>query len=262
MKKFFTLSFLFILLAGLLVILTTKKVEKPSGTLLPENVAKPTSKFTAPSCHTTLKFSDEEYEVNWIVVEDIDKITLRSNLEVKLTAKEIKENNLCQHLISGGFFTLENKHIGLFISEEKRISEAENSDLFNGYFYIDKNNKANISTSIPNFPKLALQSGPILIKNDKPQLLNLKNDEHARRIVVALNKNGHTIFLAIYDKSNFIKGPLLSELPRLLVNLEKNTDLDFQNALNLDGGAHSTFISDTIVLTELSTIGGWFCVKP
>ncbi len=261
MKKFLTLALLLIFLVGLLAVLTTNKVEKSSNnTLSPKEVLEPATTLVNNTYQISSEFSEDGYEVNWIIVEDVNKISLKSNLEEKLTAKEIVEKESCQHLVSGGFFTLENKHIGLFVSERKKISEAINSNLFNGYFYINKNGKAEISSSIPNFPKLALQSGPILVKNGIPQVLNIKNDEHARRIVVTTNKNEQVIFLAFYDTSNYVGGPTLSELPNVLADLEKNTSLDFENALNLDGGTHSTFISDAFSLTELSTIGSYFCI--
>jgi hypothetical protein len=54
---------------------------------------------------------------------------------------------------------------------------------------------------------------------------------------------------------------LLSELPDILQRLEDKAGLKFVDALNLDGGAHSVFVTDEVSLTELSLIGSYFCLK-
>jgi hypothetical protein len=68
--------------------------------------------------------------------------------------------------------------------------------------------------------------------------------------------------LAIYDQFTPLLGPTLEELPGILEKFSKDKNLNLIYVLNLDGGAHSAFISDLATLTEVSPAGSFFCVKP
>ena len=80
-------------------------------------------------------------------------------------------------------------------------------------------------------------------------------------VSVAINFQNQVIFLIINNKEAPLQGPTLQELPGVLKEIEKDTNLNFVDALNLDGGAHSAFINETVTVTELSTIGSYFCVR-
>jgi hypothetical protein len=54
----------------------------------------------------------------------------------------------------------------------------------------------------------------------------------------------------------------LSELPEIIENINNEKNLSLENVINLDGGAHSAFISDLVSLNEASPIGSYFCIKP
>jgi exopolysaccharide biosynthesis protein len=202
-----------------------------------------------------------KYYASWVVVNDLDRITLESNLVDKLTSTEALARNNCLAVVSGGFFTEKSRHIGLFISNFKIVNDSQWSSFFNGYFSISEIGEPTISSTPSLSSRLALQAGPILIKNSSTQKLSLKNDENARRIAVALDGDRNTVFLVIYSKNSPISGPLLSELPDILQRLEDKAGLKFVDALNLDGGAHSVFVTDEVSLTELSLIGSYFCLK-
>jgi len=232
-------------------------IDTPASDSTSETITSPPSNISgAPS------FAVGKNNISYVTVRNIEKIELYSNLEEPKTSFDFKELNGCIYLTNGGFYGEDNKHIGLFVSKGNVISGASSSPTFNGFFSISKNKNASISYNEPQGPEYAVQSGPMLFANGEPLTLQIKNDERARRVVVAINRSGHVIFIVFYNPSQTFDGPLLSELPELLSDLKKNTNLDFEYAINLDGGAHSTFITDALKLSELSTAGGYFCIKP
>lgn len=202
-----------------------------------------------------------DYKVNWVVIRNNSKLALYSNVINRLTSEELKLENNCNHLVSAGFIDEENNHIGLFLNHDGLISKSIQSSTFNGYFSIDDKNIAKISTILPENPKIAVQTGPLLFSDNKPPTLSLRNDEYSRRIVVAVSRQKEAIFIVFYSKSSPFSGPRLSELPQLLENLENNSSINLTDAINLDGGTHSAFKSGQLNLTEASIAGGYFCVK-
>jgi uncharacterized protein YigE (DUF2233 family) len=202
------------------------------------------------------------YKTVWVSVRDRDKLFLFSNLSEKKSAKDIATGNSCLHLISGGFYDTERNHIGLLISEGQTLSESQENALFNGYFSVSKTGNVTI-TEYPVFsPRISLQTGPILLRDSKTLQLSLVRDENARRIVVGNNKEGSAVFIVVYDQKNVFSGPKLSELPVIIEKIDKANNLTLINAVNLDGGSHSAFVSDLANLNEASPIGSYFCIKP
>lgn len=213
----------------------------------------------SPSFQT---FENSDFKTVWIRVRDVDRIDLLTNFEEKLDSKSLVQKNNCLHLVSGGFFTEEGKPIGLFIADGETISNPIESTLFNGFFSISEDKVPAITSSPPTSAKLAVQSGPILMQNSKIKVLQLTSDELARRIVVATTKDNEVVFIAMYMRSNTILGPKLSEVPSLLSEINKNSTLFINDAINLDGGSHSAFLTDILKLAELNSVGSFFCVKP
>jgi exopolysaccharide biosynthesis protein len=204
---------------------------------------------------------NEEYNTALVAIEDASALILTSNLDEQLSSSEFKEKNSCQFLSNGGFFTTDNKHIGLFITDGNKLSEATKSSLFNGYFSI-VGLKATISYSLPpESADLALQAGPVLIYNSIVQKLKLTNDEPARRVVTALTDSGKVVFIAAYSATNLFSGPKLSELGKLITDTAHSYNLKIVSAINLDGGFHSVFITDKEYLKEIPIPGSYFCIK-
>lgn len=195
----------------------------------------------------------------WFEVLDISKLELHSNLGSKKTAKHLYEEKGCELLVNGGFYTKEGKHIGLFATEGKVLSESSNSDLFNGYFTI-KDNKPVITNTQVNGAKIALQAGPILLENGKPKVLSIKNDEEERRLAVVITQKEGILFLVFFKKDSVFLGPKLTQLPDLLITFGSMTGILPVSALNLDGGTASAFYTKGFSLGELSKIGSYFCV--
>lgn len=204
---------------------------------------------------------DDTYKVNWIITRDKKNINLYSNTTEGLTSNEAVIKNNCKYLISAGFVDTSNNHIGLFKNHKGLISKSVINNTFNGFFFIDIDSSGYISYNEPTNSLIALQTGPVLIKNNSTVNLSLTNDENARRVVAAVNRKKEPIFIVFYSKGNPLSGPRLEELPSMLEELEQNTSINITDAINLDGGSHSVFIGDQITLLELSIVGGYFCIK-
>jgi exopolysaccharide biosynthesis protein len=208
------------------------------------------------------KQSEDNFEVKWIKVTDPKKLSLFSNTSLKQSSNKFIKTNSCEAIISGGFYTKEFSHIGLLISEFKKISKSQDSVFFNGYVSVSKENETSISKYEQLNSRISLQSGPFIILDSKPQTINLTSDDSARRIVVASTpKKSEIIFMAIYDKVNNLFGPTLSELPKIIEKISKENNLDITNALNLDGGSHSAFLTESTQIYEAQTVGSFFCIS-
>ena len=142
------------------------------------------------------------------------------------------------------------------------LSKSIENTLFNGYFVLTKNNKVTIEKSyLGESIRIGLQTGPLLIQDERSQKLNLVSDKNARRIVAALTNKNELYFIAFYDKESVFLGPLLVDLPGLVSKIQDEMDVKFISAINLDGGSASAFFNEEIQLSELTPIGSFFCEK-
>lgn len=201
------------------------------------------------------------FQAAWLKITRLNNLFLYPNFEERIRAEELFKQKSCRSIVSAGFYTKENTPVGLFTTEGEQIKNRVDSRLFDGIFSVDKSGSALISLETPQNVRLALQSGPILIKNEQVQKLQIKDDKSARRVVLTLNKNSEVYFLAIFNKESVFEGPLLAELPQIIKGLEGKMGVKFLDAINLDGGSASAFYSDFLSLPELSPIGGYFCLK-
>jgi len=210
----------------------------------------------------SIEMDGKEYIFAWIQITSPENLFLYPNFEEGYTLEEGVEKYNCRNLTSGGFYTETNFPIGLFISEVGMLGDKAINKLFNGYFILTKNNEAIISSDYSGDPvRIGLQAGPILIQNGFVQELALTGDKMARRIVVALTKEGEIYFIALYDEESVFIGPLLADLPQLISNIQKEIGMEFISALNLDGGTASAFYTQNLQLSELTPIGSFFCEK-
>jgi len=238
------------IIIGVLIFLETRNSpshNQPDSEVQPTTTLEPTQKLTGT-------------QTSWFIVHDISKLSLHSNVINKLSAIDFKEQNNCASIINGGFYDENDEHIGLFIEDGKQIQKEQSNSLFNGYLSASSRT-AIISTDRPTGPRFALQTGPILIESSGTQTLKLMRDEKARRMVAGITKDGNVIFMTFYDATNLTSGPNLVELPQLVEDLNKKNNLNIVDAINLDGGNHSAFISDEVQLTDVQTPGSFFCVK-
>lgn len=254
MKKVIFGIFLLVLIVFVITRTSGKDEVKPTATV--DEV----SEIPVLSEKSTVD-DNKDYMSKFIEIDDTTLLSLESNLENNLSSSVFKEQFGCNSVINGGFFNTDKKHIGLFVASGKTLSKATKNNLFNGFFYID-NGQAKISYQIPNQSvETALQTGPILLSQSEPVSLNLKSDQYARRIVLAVNTKGNIIIAAFYLGNNMFNGPKLAELGELVKKMSDDYNLGLVDAINLDGGSHSVFWTDQITLKEVSTPGSYFCIK-
>ena len=209
-----------------------------------------------------IKADGKEYVYDWIQISNLENLFLFPNFKEKYTLNEAVNNYACKNLTSGGFYTETHSPIGLFISKVGRLSDEVSNKLFNGYFTLTKNGAAAISRNYLGEPvRIGLQAGPILLYNGAIEELGLTSDKMARRNIVALTKEGEIYFITIYDKESVFIGPLLTNLPELIINIQNEIGVEFDSALNLDGGSASAFYTQNIQLSELTPVGSFFCEK-
>lgn len=200
--------------------------------------------------------------VAWTKIATSSALKLYPNFSQKLSAVQTKKKYDCAEIISAGFYDKNNKPLGLFVSDGKTLNEERPNTFFNGYFSLNNNNVLEIEREAPDQnTRLALQSGPILWKNGQPLDLKIFDDKPARRIVLAITSDNKMVFLAFYDKNSDLEGPNLTEVPQLLSQFTQKTGINFDSALNLDGGSASAFYTNDISLSELTSVGGFFCIK-
>jgi|WetSurMetagenome_2_1015567.scaffolds.fasta_scaffold11665_6 exopolysaccharide biosynthesis protein len=208
-----------------------------------------------------IKIDDIPIRIAWAIVNP-KEVELYSNLQDQKLSEQIKVDKSCSVLVNGGFYSKENTHLGLFISNFKTVSEYLQSPTFNGFLSIDSEGKLTIGSDFPPATvRLTLQSGPLLIQDNEALPLKINNDAPNRRVVAGKTADGKLIFLTFFRDGLDLQGPLLGKLPDITVLFEQQAGIDIANAINLDGGSASIFISNYIRLNEMSHIGSYFCIK-
>lgn len=217
---------------------------------------------TKPSHLVEISNNNETFQATWTVVSTSSALQLYPNFKEKLSALEVKKNNSCTQLTSAGFYDKNNNPLGLFVNEGKILSPDRPNAFFNGYFSLDNNGNFSLERNAPDQDvEVALQSGPLLWLNKTPLELKIIDDKPARRIIVGITKDDKLVFLTLFNKDNNLDGPLLAKTPNLLSQFVQKTGIVLDSALNLDGGSASAFYSEDISLSELSSVGGFFCIK-
>ncbi len=200
------------------------------------------------------------FRVAWLSVPNPSTISLIPNFVENRTARSFIESKECKEVINGGFYTKDNQPTGLFTSEGTTLRGANLNALFNGFFLIDKDNRAIINVSAPKTPlRLGLQTGPILIRNGKILSLAIHDDEFARRVIVGIAEKETIVFLVVYNPENPWNGPKLADTPTILSKVAAR--LQLRDAINLDGGSASTFVRGDLSLEELTHVGSFFCIQ-
>lgn len=213
---------------------------------------------STPSQSVDINEGGRIYRVAWLPVRNLSELSLLPNFTEKRTARSLVDNKECTEVVNGGFYTKDNQPTGLFMSEGKILRDSIPNALLNGFFLVDKNNRATINISAPETPlRIGLQTGPILIREGKPVTLAIRDDEFARRVDLGITQNGAVIFLAVYDPDNPWSGPKLADTPNILAKFISR--LELRGVLNLDGGSASAFFRGDITLEELTHVGSFFC---
>lgn len=158
----------------------------------------------------------------------------------------------CRYGTNGGFYTKENKPIGLVVANSKTLNPAQNNKLFNGYL-----SNRGISFDIPSDAIWAVQTGPVLWNNNQSMKVNTTNDKSARRNVAILSIDDKLYFAIFYNPQASVLGPYLNDLPEIL----KLLNISIKSAINLDGGGASAFYDGKTFLEESDPVGTILCAK-
>lgn len=220
-----------------------------SPTVKPIPSLKPTNFFE-------VEFNQQKYIVYFFPLID-RKIEIIPNFSQKRLAKAMVKEAGCLYAINGGFYTKEEEPLGLFVVNGKVYStNMSKSSFLNGYFYLDEQNRPQISSNQPQTSKNVIQAGPFI---DNSFYLKISADEEARRTVIVETEENGLYAFSIIKKDTPYFGPLLADLPPLLFSI--NSPLKVKKALNLDGGSASVYFESDFHLSELSPVGSLICVK-
>lgn len=262
MKKWlfaFTLTILLIPVISLCFKKSTPQAPSPNKVL--SAIEEPTTPPSDLKQSAVVNIDSAAIRISWTIVSP-EQVELYSNLKTQQLSEQIKVDKSCQILVNGGFYSKENTHLGLFITDFEIISKAMQSATYNGFLWITNNNNISIGDNPPDInSRIVIQSGPLLIKDGEPLALDINNDEPNRRIVAAATDNNRLLFLVFYRDLNEYEGPLLAQLPEIIKLFQKQTSIDIIDAINLDGGKHSVFITNYVRLNELEHIGSYFCIE-
>src|SRR4030043_869425 len=209
-----------------------------------------------------INFDGYIFDYNWFYVSNLDKLILLPNWDQKRTSDEMISEENCLYLSSAGFYSKDEKPIGLFSIGNIIYSNFSGNNLFNGIFskisekeYVFSQNPLRENTLF------SLQSGPLIIFNFKLKLFDNLSEGRGRRNIIISTKENKLLFITIYNKNSIFDGPKLGDLPKIIDLISKNHNWNIENALNLDGGTASSFKNDDIYLKELSPVGSFFCVR-
>lgn len=209
-----------------------------------------------------LRVGNSVVRVVWVEVDDPQKVALYPNFAEQQSAEELFRERRCSSLVNGGFYGKDEQPIGLFVSEGELLGEKIADDFFNGFLVVDRGGVVLLDDDVAGGDvRIALQSGPWLIRNGNVHQISVRGDKFARRMVVALTPEGSLVFLAVFDSQNSLSGPKLADLPAILLQFAQRSNLKFKDALNLDGGSASAFLTPKIQITERNPIGSFFCAR-
>jgi len=187
-----------------------------------------------------------------------DNFTVVPNFQNPKDSRDLISENNCQYAINGGLYQENNKPLGLFYHQNQTLNTKSNSNIFNGFLFLDTNNTLDIGqTTISNY-KFIMQSGPFFNLNS-PQIVY--NDKTARRHVIAKDSQNNFYIFSIFTPDSFINGPTLNEIPLFFQKPEIQKIANFTQVLTLDGGSASVFYSPTDSLHESTFIGSLLCWK-
>lgn len=216
-----------------------------------------TSPSPTPKNSIQLVFDNRHYT---LVYEPITgkKIRLIPNFAEKKSAAAIAEENSCLIASSGGFYTKEDKPLGLFKFNNKIVGQKiNNSSLVTGFLYVDDSGGIYINDEVVDDYPTILQSGP-LFTNSK--LYPTKSDEYARRTVVIEDDNRKEYLATIFGTENTYDGPRLSDLPTIIFSIKN--PFQVQRVLNLDGGSASFFkATNGFTVSEIVAVGSIICIN-
>lgn len=197
----------------------------------------------------------QNYSYSYLIFE-ASNITLIPNWENSKKFKDVIKSNNCTFATNGGFYTKQNKPIGLVKAGSVILNPSQKNMLFNGFV-----SNLGIGYEIHPDSTWTLQTGPMLWKDNLPIKVNTTNDKSARRGVAITTTDNKLYFAIFYNPQALVLGPYLNDMPEILKRLKEIERLEIRNAINLDGGGASAFYDGKTILEESDPVGTVLCAK-
>lgn len=249
----------FLILIIIIVFVFFKKKEK--GVKLPSLTNQIILTTPPVSYASEFQYKDRLYSYRYFTVSRQEKLSLIANFSEKITSTEIVSINGCRIGINGGFYDTDNTPLGGFMTNKTVFKKNVKNRLIDGFLWKEDNHYAITLSDPPQKSQFYLQTGPLLMVNGRVTAISIYNDEYSRRSVAGLTKDKDLLFLTVYNPESVYEGPLLADLPSIIFMLNQEASFHLTEAINLDGGSASAFISKEKTLQEFSPIGSFFCVQ-
>jgi len=259
MKKLL-IYIIFLLIIALLYFLYDQQSTSVSMFSIPPSPS-PSLRSAIADQFDTIVFNHQAYHYTLTTIDSPDNLILLPNYQSQVPSQELINTYHCKILVNAGFYDKQDQPLGWLVSQNKTISPAIKSNLFNGFLW-SKNQQIRITADQPDQPvDFGLQSGPLLILNNQPLPLKINNDQPRRRIIASISDNNKLIFLALVSQDSIFSGPLLEDTPSIVSLLSRKLNLNLISSINLDGGSASTFYTSDLHLKEYLPIGSFFCLN-
>lgn len=210
----------------------------------------------------TVEVNGITYSYAYFSIQNPTQLSLLANFSEKLLSTDLATSHNCETYINGNFYDTEGKPLGLWRSGSIVRNIASENRTFNGFLSMSTSDIPSITFEEPLSPKIAVQTGPMLISEAQTLPLRIQNDEPARRMTAVLGEDRMLHFLTVFQKNATYSGPTLTDLPEIVQAIGKTHQWHITEAINLDGGSASAFSDSSIVLQELTPVGSIFCVSP
>ncbi len=252
-------AFVIIIIFCLFTFLLLKEKSQPSPESTPIAENQKSSQLTEmPS----ISLNDVSYRYAVYQVANKSQLHLYPNFESQEKSIKLYTDNHCQVLVNGGFYSTDHKPLGWLVSESHEISRQIISKLLDGFIWMETDGRVFASTQVPQEAAIwGLQTGPLLIFRKDPTELKIISDKKSRRLVAGIDDQNNVWFLVIVGENSIFQGPLLASLPQVLLAIGKKETIYFTDAINLDGGSASVFITANLQIIETSFAGSYFCLK-
>ncbi len=223
----------------------------------------PVSSPTSPDNPNTIDLVVKNNPVRAIWTEiNSQNLILIPNFKEKKNSSDVNQEYHCKVMTSAGFYTQDDKPVGLFVSDGQLLRKENANALFNGFVTIDTNKNIFITKSVPDTTiQDAIQTGPFFLSYGNFETLKIKGDEPARRVAALIDTYGKLYLAIFFTENSKFNGPLLGDMPEVIQHFANSSKIQIIHAINLDGGSASTFYKGDIQMAELTHVGAFFCQK-
>jgi uncharacterized protein YigE (DUF2233 family) len=206
---------------------------------------------------------EASYRMSWEVIPATAVVRVGINTALESGSQQLFDREACRIMTSAAFYDANDKPLGLLVDRGVTLSAWRGNQLLNGAVGLDTSDSlVKIVRSAEDVVwEWAVQAGPIVWEDGSPAPLRLTADQAARRIVAGVTSDGQLVFLVMVADDSLFLGPMLADVPALLAAWQIEAGLELRDAINLDGGTASTFLSPTLKLRELKPIGSYICIR-